>query len=361
MTALEKYARLEGPGVWKAGPGAQRRDVVVWLGESSLMIADARSGVVVSHWSLPAVRRLNRGHKPAIYTPSDLTGAPAGADGDGETLEIDDATLIEALDTIRAALAPRRPLRRLRAALLLASVVALVAMIYWLPGVLVARTAAIVPPAMRTEIGREALAALTAGSSGPASGSASTPATGPRVCADPHGRQALASLRNRVLGGDWRVRVVAGVPGLVTASLPGRLMILSQDLVERLDSAEALAGWMLAEQLAFQAHDPLRDALGYAGVRATLALLTTGTLPEGALNGYARRRLARPPALPEAAAIGPRLDALGLSPTAYALSLPPAGAALAEALADRPTDPARRNTRLLSDGEWLTLQAICAD
>ncbi|MCB1406736.1 MAG: hypothetical protein KDK01_10890, partial [Rhodobacteraceae bacterium] len=76
MTALDKYARLEGPGVWRDGPDAQRRDVAVSLGDASLMIADARSGMMLSHWSLPAVQRLNRGTKPALYSP--------GPESDGE-------------------------------------------------------------------------------------------------------------------------------------------------------------------------------------------------------------------------------------------------------------------------------------
>jgi len=340
MTALEKYARLEGPGVWKANPDAQRRDVVVSLGEASLMLADARSGAVVSHWSLPAVQRLTRGTKPALIAPGPDTG--------GETLELDDSTLIEALETIRAALMPKPPLRRLRWALVGVSALALLAAAWWLPGVLVERTAAIVPPAMRTQIGREVLDGLTLS------------ATGERICAEPHARQALATLRGRVLGNDWRISVVTGVPGLVAAHLPGNLIVLGADLVERLDSAEALTGWILSEAIAADARDPLLDALGYAGTRATLALLTTGTLPDDALIGYWQARLVRPATYPDAETLGAQLDALGVSPTAYALSLPLDAAALAEALADRPSAP-RDGIRLLTDGEWLTLQAICSN
>jgi hypothetical protein len=341
MTALDKYARLEGPGVWRDGPDAQRRDVAVSLGDASLMIADARSGMMLSHWSLPAVQRLNRGTKPALYSP--------GPESDGETLELDDALLIEALETIRAALAPRAPLRRLRLALGTVAILATVAAVLWLPQILVDRTAAAVPPAMRAQIGRDALDSLTLS------------ATAERICADPEGRQAMATLRGRVLGDGWRVSVVAGVPGLETAHLPGRLMILGQELVERLDSAEALAGWMLAEVLAAEAHDPLLDTLHYAGIRATFALMTTGALPEGALTGYAPRHFRQPSPMPSADAVGARLDALGQSPAAYAMSLPPRAHDLAEALADRPSIGSRDAPRLLSDGEWLTLQEICAN
>ncbi len=341
MTALEKYARLEGPGVWRAGPEEQRRDVTVALGEASLVISDARSGHALSHWSLPAVQRLNRGSRPAIYAPD--------SDGDGETLELEDALLIEALETIRTALSPRPPLRWLRLGVSAGVVALLLAGMFWLPGVLTARTAVIVPPATRTQIGREALDTLTES------------AAGERVCADPEGRQALATLRNRVLGSEWRISVVAGVPGLEAAHLPGKLLVLGEGLVTRLDSPEALAGWLAAEALAERATDPLLDVLDYAGVRATLALLTTGHLPTDSLRGYAMTRLTRPAALPRADALGDWLEGLGIAPTSYALSLPQSREALAQALADRPSPPALRDAeRLLSDGEWLTLQAICA-
>lgn len=341
MTALEKYARLEGAGVWRAAPDEQRRDVVVSLGDASLIIAEARSGTVLSHWSLPAVQRLNRGNKPAVFAPE--------ADEDGETVEIDDALLIEALETIRAALAPRQPLRRLRLVLATGAVVLTVAAGTWLPQILVDRTASSVPPAMRAQIGRDALDGLMV-----------SPA-GERLCANPEGRQVLATLRSRVLGTDWRVSVVGGVPGFEIAHLPGHLMVLGQDLIERLDSAEALAGWMLAESLASEAHDPLLDALNFAGIRATFTLMTTGTLLEGSLSGFAAENFGRPTVFPDAEAVADRLEALQQSPTAYALSLPERAAGLAEALADQPSAQTRPQRRLLSDGEWLTLQEVCAN
>ncbi|MCW1934691.1 hypothetical protein [Pararhodobacter zhoushanensis] len=181
-----------------------------------------------------------------------------------------------------------------------------------------------------------------------------------RICADPEGRQAMATLRNRVLGSDWRVAVVAGVAGAQAAHLPGRVIVLGEALIARLDSPEALAGWMVAEAQARATSDPLLDVLDYAGTRATLALLTTGELPEGSVRDYARRRIARTPALPDAEALGSWLDGIGISSTPYALSLPADRSALSQALADRPMVE-RIPSPLLSDGEWLTLQAICAN
>lgn len=340
MTALEKYARLAGSGVWRAGPEAQRRDVVVSLGESSLVISDARSGQALAHWALTAIQRRNRAQLPAVFAP--------GSEPDGEVLVLDEPLLIEALETIREAMGPKPPARWLRWALVGGVAALLVAGAVVLPGVLVERTAALVPPAARAQIGRDALDGLTL-----------SPAA-ERVCAGADGRQALALLRDRVLGSDWRVVVVAGLPGFQAAHLPGQLVVLGDDLVSRLDSGEALAGWILAEAQAAAQVDPLLDALAHAGVRATATLLTTGALPEHTLDAYARLRFARPPAVPEAEPLGQALDALGISPTAYVLSLAGAEPALAQALADRPATAERAAGRILTDGEWLTVQAICA-
>lgn len=339
MTALEKYARLEGPGVWRAGPEAQRRDVVVSLGESSLILTDSRSAQALSHWSLPAVQRMNRGASPAVFAPS--------AEAEGESLELEDPLLIEALETIRAALSPRPPTPWLRLGVLGGMAALVVAGFVWLPGVLVERTAAIIPDAARAQIGADALDDLTIS------------AAAQRVCANPEGRQALTLLRNRVLGSDWRVVVVAGLPGFQAAHLPGRLVVLGDDLVSRLDSGEALAGWLLAEAQAAALRDPLLDALRHAGTRATAALLTTGTLPDDALEGYAMQRFALAPAVPEAGALGEAMDGLGITPTAYALSLSADQAVLMQALADRPITAGRAAGRILTDGEWLTVQSIC--
>ena len=99
MTALEKYSKLEGIGLWVGSAEDQRREVVVSFGDATLVISDSRSQQVLSHWSLPAVTRLNPGKRPALFSP----------DGDPEeVLELDDAWLIDALKELHAALAPSK-------------------------------------------------------------------------------------------------------------------------------------------------------------------------------------------------------------------------------------------------------------
>jgi len=69
MTALKKYERLESPGLWRDTPGGQRREVIVAFREATLVLSDPRTDSPLSHWSLPAVERLNTGALPALYGP----------------------------------------------------------------------------------------------------------------------------------------------------------------------------------------------------------------------------------------------------------------------------------------------------
>ena len=70
-TALAQYQRLESTGLWRETPEAQRRELIVRMGEATLILSDPRSGAVVTHWSLPAVERLNPGVTPALFSPGE--------------------------------------------------------------------------------------------------------------------------------------------------------------------------------------------------------------------------------------------------------------------------------------------------
>ncbi|MGL4279888.1 MAG: hypothetical protein ACRCS0_05955, partial [Albidovulum sp.] len=65
MTALREYQRLESTGLWRDAPGAQKREVFVAFGDATLVISEAKSHRPLTHWSLPAIQRLNPGQMPA--------------------------------------------------------------------------------------------------------------------------------------------------------------------------------------------------------------------------------------------------------------------------------------------------------
>jgi len=154
MTALRKYQRLECGGLWRETPQDQRREVLVHFGEATLVLSDPKSGTAISHWSLPAIQRVNKGEEPPVFAP--------GPDA-SESLELSDPDMIAALGAVRHAVqAARAKPGRLRGVLLSGAAAAVVLVgVIWLPGALVRHTASVVPLAQRADIGQRALDDLT--------------------------------------------------------------------------------------------------------------------------------------------------------------------------------------------------------
>ena len=101
MTALDKYQRIEALGLWRADNVSQRKDVLISIGETTLLISDMQEQPL-AHWSLAAIERANPGNFPAIYHP----------DGDHEeSLELNysEKEMIEAIEKLRTVIARRRP------------------------------------------------------------------------------------------------------------------------------------------------------------------------------------------------------------------------------------------------------------
>ena len=336
MTALKQYEKLEAPGLWRETPEQQRREVHVSFGDTSLVIRD-RHDAALAHWSLPAVRRLNPGQRPALFSPD-----PEGR----ETLEIEDGTMTEAIETVRRAIDRRRPHPgRLRLAVLAGTVAALVALaVFWLPGALIRHSVRVVPFETRQEIGAELMAQIRrlAG----------------RSCETAPGRRALDRLAARVLKGETaRIEVLS--EGLARAtSLPGGIYILNKALVEDHEMPEVAAGYLIAEQLRREARDPLAKLLERAGGLAALRLLTTGHLGEETLRAHARFLLVERAPMPDDAALLERFRRVGFSsgPLAYELDITGETTLTlieADPFANRPYTP------LLNDADWLNLQAVC--
>jgi hypothetical protein len=338
MTALKKYQKLESSGLWRDAPEAQRREVVVAFGEASLVLTDQRTGSALSHWSLAAVHRLNPGNSPALYAPD--------AAAQAETLELEDATMIGAIETVRGAIANARPRPgRLRGALLAGGALALgLLSMLWLPPALIAQTAGMVPSSTRVEIGRMVLADLTRLTGLP--------------CTAPLGQHAADHLAARVLGqGGGPILVVRdGVAGAI--ALPGGFVLLSRNLVERQDGPDAAAGYVLAEKLRSSVDDPLVPVLEHAGMIATLRLLTSGTLPDSSVAGYAETLLRTPQRSLDDEGLLAAFEMASLASTPYAYAVDPSGETVLGLIE---ADPFRGKTSpaVLPDEDWVSLQGIC--
>ena len=340
MTVLKKYRKLESRGLWRDLPEAQKREVVVNLGDASLVLSDPRSDVALTHWSLPAIRRANPGARPAIYSP--------GEDAT-EVLELDDADMIAALETVAAAIASGRARPgRLRTAILAGLLAAVLGVTFLLlPGALVRHTASVLPPATRGQIGALALTDLTR-------------LTG-AICENPGGVQALARLALRVFGPVDTPELVVVREGMEGAlALPGERIVLSEVLIAVPDGPEVVAGHALAEALRAHGADPMIPLLQHAGTLATFRLLTTGGISAGAVQGHAETLLRRAKVPLPVEPLLERFRAAELPSAPYAYALDPTGEAVLGLIEADPW-PKGPPRPILSDEDWLRLQDICTE
>jgi hypothetical protein len=337
MTALSDYQRLEAAGVWRASPRAQRRDVVVSLGKATLVLTDQKDSAL-AHWSLAAVERRNPGASPAVFAP--------GADAT-EELELDDAEMIAAIERVRRAVARARPAPgrlRTRVALATAGLI-LVGGALMIPDALIRQAARVAPPAARAEIGAQLVGHVERVAGAP--------------CSSPAGDRAIRRLETRLLGPDGgRIVVLGG--GLATAThVPGGTILLSHELLENHETPEVAAGYILNERVEAVSNDPLLRLLDWSGTGAAFSLLTTGEVPDGKLQDYAEYLLATGSvAVPDAALLAAFSEAR-VRATPYAQALAGTGADGTALAAADPVPPDMAMT-ILTDGDWVALQGICA-
>jgi hypothetical protein len=338
MTALPEFERLESGGLWRASPDAQRRDVTVSFGNATLVIADG-AGRALTHWSLPALIRKNAGKFPALYVP-DAAGS--------EELELDDETMINAIEKVSNALIRAKPkpgkLRLLSTATIIAAII--VAGVFWAPAALTRQTLSVVPQSKRTEIGATILGHYQR-------------LTG-TTCRNAAGTQALASLKTRLLGRDasGQFVVVQTLPqGAVT--LPGGITLLDRALVEQHDDVAIPAGFIIAANSDRGRNDLLDAVLKQAGLRMTMTLLTTGDLPSDVLKDYALSISQDVTPATDQDAVLAAFDAAQISTLPYAAVLDTRTSTPNDGLVARDPMSGRDTPLILEDRAWVGLQGIC--
>ena len=333
MTVLAKYQRLEAEGIWRSGAQAQRRDVIVSIGDATITIS-AANGTALTHWSLPAMERLNPGERPALYRPS----------GDSpETLEIAEAEMIDALEKvlkyIRRGNSGSAGVRRF--ATIGTALVILGAAALWLPPATIRYTASLVPDVARASIGAALLEDMDRVAGAP--------------CASPAGLRALESLKRRLFGPDGPRLVVLSSTLRETSHLPGGTILISHTLVEDFETPDVLAGYVLAEDIRMQQEDPLARLLDFAGLRAALGLLLQGKVPDAAMKRMAEGVVAETPGVVSDGDLLQSLQSREIPAKPYALARDFSGTSTAALIqAEAPAGPL-----VLEDGDWIALQRIC--
>jgi len=335
VTVLAKYQRLEAEGIWSPEPQAQRRDVIVSIGDATITISDF-NGTALTHWSLPAMERLNPGDTPALFGP--------GGDA-SDTLEIADTEMISALEKVLKAIrrgTPRPGRLRMLTTFSVALVIVLVA-VFWVPGAITRHTASLVPEAVRAAIGTKLLSdvQVVAGA----------------ACANPSGQRALSKLEQRLFPDRSTPLVVLPSTLESTAYVPGGTILISNTLVEDHETPEVLAGYLVAEDLRRDRLDPFALLLDAAGLRAALGLLSKGRLTDQAMDRMAEWLVAHKPKKVPDAELMLRLRTKGIPGTAYAYAVDISGETTGILIEDTTT----ATPAILDDGDWIALQRICED
>ena len=333
MTALTEYQRLESAGTWRGSPDDQRRDVVVSLGDATLVVYDGANRAL-AHWSLAATIRRNPGRMPAVFVPGTDTL---------EELEVTDEEFAKAIDRIRATIERRRPRRgRLRLVLFsLALIILGTASYLWLPDTLIRHASEVVPPAKRTELGHRLLAQVSRLSGKP--------------CETTMGTHALGLLHARLLPDTSGRLIIIDRTTVTTAHLPGGTILLNRTLVEDYDTPDVVAGFVLEEATRAAQSDPMYRLLSHAGAMAAARLLTTGDIPEQDLASYAENLMTTRHARVEESALIEAFNTAQVSTTPYAYALDITGSTtlpLIEAESDL-------TFAVLPDQIWVGLQGIC--
>lgn len=329
MTALERYDRLEALGRWREGPDAPVREVVVSLGDATLVLADLTDRPL-GHWALIGVQAVGKDGPATVYAMT-----PEGE----ETLAIQDADMVEAIAAVRRPFhgGPVRGQPKGRGwwpAAIAATLIGLAAA--FLPELIRAQAARMAPPEMLREWGDAMLLHLMA-EQGP-------------LCADPEGRRALALAGGRVAR-ETRSRLRAMDLGAApVALLPGPTVVLGKGALAKSEDPAEVAGWLalaLAQEEMRPGPDRLMDA---AGPGASLRFLLTGQLSQGALDRAAAAAMA-PPSVEEIGAAYERLRAAGLPTAPFADGLRRAGL---------PAPPASTEGGVaLPARDWAALKRLC--
>jgi hypothetical protein len=336
MTALKEYDRLECTGLWRSGPAEQRREVAVSFGDATIVLTDMQNRAL-AHWSLAAINLQKHTGDTSILRP--------GSDSD-ESLEISDRVMLEALAKVHKAIERNRPhpgRLRLILALVIVIIIGMISAI-WGPKAIISYASTVVPQVKRVQLG-DALAQRIGQLAGP-------------YCSSPEGNHTVQKLADR-LNTDRTLRLLV-LPGQRTLpiTLPGGKVILFENMLTTSDDPAVTAGYILSALAAFDHQDPLRAYLEQAGPFTSLSLVASNNLSKTQVDQLAKIALSQPQTP------SPQTALLNLFSTAKISSSPFARVkAGTEGQGLIAQDPflAGSPYPVLTDGAWLSLQAICSD
>ena len=261
MTALEKYTRLEALGRWRETPEMPVREVIVSFGNATLLLSDQHEEPL-SHWAMAATLRIAWDGKIAIYSP-DVDGR--------ETLEIDDADMVEAIAQVSHAESVknhRKPWKIWVTMLVILAVLG--AGLHWGPQLVRDQALRMTNAASARQIGLEMLAALQI-----------------EICKEPRADAVRMKLQQRLFtSSDVRIVIAKNAPAGTV--FPGRLLLIGKDTLLQFSTSEQFILW--AVQL--QAEESPDANLFQNGTLADVAhYVTRGNIPRTKLLEMANKML----------------------------------------------------------------------
>lgn len=253
MTIYPGFDVLECKGQWTPGHDERSMDVIVQLGLETITIRSVDEAVL-THWSLYFIQEVDDYGDIVVFSPNPETG---------EWLELDDKLMIGALrgEIIVERQSPIPNRFSLGISWWLIGLIALLAGTgaFYGSDRLIEIAASLVAASNRATIGESVYSAIDVNGAG-------------RCDAD-DGMKILLGLQNALLHGE-RVdtRVLRDIP-FMSRSLPGGIIILNAELLNRHDGPEVIAGYMLMESERLGAMDPL---IPFLQVTGPMRLVTIG-------------------------------------------------------------------------------------
>lgn len=333
MKKLEQYLRLESRAWWRVSMEDAGQPVVVTLSKNHLTIV-SKYDQPLGHWSLHAIRQVNPGELPAIFTPDVHDG--------GETIEIDNSEIVDILceqlasdgDEIHNESSATWSLP-LYVLVLLA---AFTGTIYYFSAPLAASLAGYISASERSLIGERAFIHVNQ-------------VVGER-CRTMADDRVLAKLGDKMFGGATEIRVIHS-DHKITAHLPGELLIVSDALLHDYDQFPVVGGYLLEENLRRYQMDSVATLFRTVGLLSTVRFILQGQLNESDLATFAELQIFKEKVPVDPDHLVQSFKAIGLPILPYAY---------ARGLTELTTSRHRNDAiaaPLLHDREWLDLQNIC--
>ena len=333
MAKLSDFQRLETHGVWRDSASDPGRLVVALLNEKSLTFVSTNNRPL-THWSIEAVRRINPGEIPALFTPDE-----EGHERIEFTDELFVSILQELIDPKPEETDTAEPLRWPGRAVAAALVAAVCCGLFLASDRIAGGLAGLIPAAKRLEIGERIFTHLTE-------------IAGPE-CQSVSGNNALSVLERRLFVGGKSVRVIRGMPQ-DTAHLPGNILVLSSAVLDRNSQTAAVAGHLLEEYLRAGQADSMTELLRFAGFVAAVKLAFRDSIDDAALRRFAGTLISGQPAKVSESALLEQFQRARFPSSPFARATGSLGLLVAR-------DPYKGKSfrSLLNDSAWFDLKGIC--